>query len=271
MSDLVLTQRQDSILTIGLNRPDKRNALNPEIFRGLSKAYRQLCDDPGLRCGVLYSTGPIFSSGLDLMEMAPALMGQEGDAPPAITEENEVDPFNWASLSGQVGRLRSKPLVCAVNGACYAGGIEVMLGSDIVVAEVDSVFAQAEIRRGLMPLGGAIERFVSRLGWGNAMRWLLTGDEFTAAEAHRLGLVQELVDTGSAFDRAIAVAERIASAAPIGVRGTLENAYLANSQGNEAAANHMAPYVLEKIAPSKGLQEGINAMFEKREPVFPDE
>lgn len=268
MTDLLKIEQSGAILTIGLNRPDKKNAMNTEMFRGLSAAYTRLCDDPELRCGVLYSTLDLFTAGLDLIDMAPVLSGQEGNTVRPMTEENQVEPFNWCGVAGQVGRLRSKPMLTAINGRCFTAGIELALGTDIVVAEQSASFEQSEIRRGLMPLGGGVERLLGRAGWGNAMRWLLTGDRFDAAEAHRIGLVQELVPDGQAFKRAMEIAERIASAAPIGVQGTLQNAFIGDREGPLAAAKAIAPYVFDNISPSKDLQEGITAMFERREPNY---
>ena len=268
MTDLISIEQRDHVLLIGLNRPDKKNAINTEMFRGLSTAYTQLCDDPALRCGILHSNADLFSAGLDLMDMAPALTGQEGNNLRTLTEDDQVDPFKWSSVGAKVGRLRDKPLIAAINGRCYAAGIELSLGADILLAEESSTFAQAEIRRGLMPLGGGIDRLVARAGWGNAMRWLLTGDEFDAKEAYRIGLIQEITPDGRVLDRALEIAARITSAAPLGVKGTLLNATEGAMNGPLAAAEQMRPYAFETIAQSKDIQEGIAALFQKREPNF---
>lgn len=266
MTDLIAVEREGAILTIGLNRPDKKNALNTEMFRGLSAAYTLLCEDSDLRCGVLYSKAALFTAGLDLMDMAPVLMNQEGDR--IITDDNQVDPFDWGSVGARRGRQRTKPVITAIHGPCFTAGIELALSTDVVVADEDVVFAQAEVRRGLVPLGGAIERFTSRFGWGNAMRHLLTGDSFDAAEALRIGLVQEVVPKGGAKARAMAIAARIAIAAPLGVRGVLENARIGKASGALAAAEHLRPFMRETIAVSHDLREGMQSVFEKRDPVF---
>ncbi|MCF6275721.1 MAG: enoyl-CoA hydratase-related protein, partial [Robiginitomaculum sp.] len=174
MSDYIKIEKTDHIMTIGLNRPAKKNALTRAMLRGLTKAYTDLCDDPDLRCGILYSTSDIFTAGLDMMDVAPALMNPNDDGMEP-TADDEVDPFGWAGLDGKVGRLRNTPMITAVNGRCFTAGIELALGTDIIIADADATFTQAEIRRGLMPLGGATARYVNRFGWGNAMRWLLTG------------------------------------------------------------------------------------------------
>ena len=268
MTDLIDVERAGQILTIGLNRPDKKNALNTEMFRTLSSAYTELCDDPELRCGVLYSKAELFTAGIDLLDMGPALMGQEGETGRSMTEDDQVDPFNWGSIAGKVGRLRTTPMITAIHGQCLTAGIELAMSTDIVVAEEDATFSQGEVRRGLIPLGGAIERFTTRFGWNNAMRWLLTGDTFDAQEAVRMGLVQELTPKGEALARAMQIAERVAAVAPLGVKGTLANAFVAALDGPTAAAEHLRPFVLDNLSESKDLQEGIASMFERRPPKF---
>lgn len=268
MSDGIRLERHGHILTIGLDRPDARNLINTAMMRSLSAAYATLCDEPALRCGLLYSTSDIFAAGLDLIDMAPVLADQPKSQGVVFTQEHEVDPFNWASASGKVGRRRTKPVVSAVDGLCFTAGIELLLATDIVVAGEDARFAQSEVRAGLMPLGGAIEGLVARAGWGSAMRYLLTGDAFDAHEAQRLGLVQDVTPAGGAFARAMQIAERIVTAAPLGVQGVLENAYRARDEGALGAAEHIRPYGVSRISPSKDLQEGVAAVIEKRDPAF---
>lgn len=112
----------------------------------------------------------------------------------------------------------------AVQGLCFTLGIELILAADIAVAAEGTRFAQIEIKRGIFPFGGATLRFHQRAGWGNAMRWLLTGDEFDAREAWRMGLVQEVVEPGRQHERALAIAETVARQAPLGVQATLASA-----------------------------------------------
>lgn len=200
--------------------------------------------------------------------MAPILADQADEAARVMAREDQVDPFDWASAAGRQGRRRTKPVITAINGKCFTAGIELALSTDIVIAEADVTFAQGEVRWGLMPLGGAVERFTTRFGWGNAMRWLLTGDAFDADEALRMGLVQEIVPKDKALPRAMEIADRIATAAPLGVLGTLENARLSLSDAPLAAAEHLRPFFLQHITPSADLQEGVASVFEKRQPHF---
>src|SRR6185436_19200598 len=132
-----------------------------------------------------------------------------------------------------------KPVVLAVNGIAYTLSIELALAADIVVAADDVRFRQLEIGRGILPFGGATLRAPAQLGWGNAMRFLLTAEEFGAAEALRIGLVQEVVAAGAHVDRARAIAQLVARQAPLGVQGTLASARVAATQGQAAAVDHL--------------------------------
>jgi len=142
-----------------------------------------------------------------------------------------------------------------------------MLAADIRVAASDTRFAQIEVKRGIYPVGGATIRFVRDTGWGNAMRYLLTGDEFTAAEALRIGLVQEVVEPGQQLARAKTIAQTIASQAPLGVRATLTSARLAIAEGEQAAIDRLIPD-LEPILHSEDVKEGLQSFIERRQANF---
>jgi enoyl-CoA hydratase/carnithine racemase len=163
----------------------------------------------------------------------------------------------------------AKPLVIAVQGWCLTIGIELTLAADIRVAAEGTRFAQIEVKRGIFPIGGATVRLVQEAGWGNAMRILLTGDEFSAAEAFRIGLVQEVAAPGAQLERALAIAERISRQSPSGVRATLASARLAREQGERAAFARMLADMQTAVA-GKDAIEGLNAFLERREPRFDD-
>jgi enoyl-CoA hydratase len=252
----ITTQRRGHILLIGLNRPAKRNAFTPEMLGALGQAYAALDRDADLRCGVLFAHGDHFTGGIDLARFAP-LMGQGGLRPP----DGALDPL------GIQGPRLSKPMIVAVQGICLTIGIELMLAADIRVAASDTRFAQIEIKRGIYPAGGATVRFTREVGWGNAMRYLLTGDEFDAAEALRMGLVQEVVPAGQQLERAIALAETVAAQAPLGVRATLASARLAISDGEQAALARLAPDLVPILA-SDDAREGVQSFIERRAAKF---
>ena len=181
----VTTEQHGHVLLIGLDRVAKRNAFDKAMLKALGQAYGELDRVDDLRCGVLFAHGDHFTAGLELTQFVDTF-GQ------GLQElgEGELDPL------GIQGPRLSKPMVCAVRGICWTIGIELMLATDIRVAASNTRFAQIEIKRGIYPVGGATIRFVREAGWGNAMRYLLTGDEFSAAEALRIGLVQEVVEPG---------------------------------------------------------------------------
>src|SRR3954471_1942366 len=220
----VTLERDGHVLAIGLNRPDKRNAFNLAIIADLSRAYALLESDDSLRAGVLFAHGDHFTAGLDLVDVGPNIISGELPFP-----EEGRDPWR---LDG----TWTKPIVAAAHGWCMTLGIELLLAADIRVASADTRFCQMEVRRGIYPFGAATIRLPQQTGWGNAMRWLLTGDEFDAAEAHRIGLVAEVVDDADAARaRAREIAHVIADrAAPLGVRATLASAHLARTNGEAA-------------------------------------
>lgn len=254
----ITVERDGHVLSIGINRPEKRNAFNVEMLGALAAAYEQLGDDDDLRAGVVFAHGDHFSAGLDLAAVAP-VVAEKG--PGALGGFKKYDPF------GIWGEPVPKPIVMAVNGIAFTLSIELALASDIVVAAEDVRFRQLEIGRGIIPFGGATITAPSRLGWGNAMRFLLTAEEFGAAEAHRIGLVQEVVPAGKHVERAKAVAHLVAKQAPLGVRGTLANARIAQQKGRDAAAEHLRS-VLPAIMSSEDAMEGMTSFLQRREAVF---
>lgn len=251
----VTSERRGHLLLLSLDRPQKRNALTPDLLRALAAAYGEL-ERSDARCGVVFAQGQDFTTGLDLRAFA-ADMLLERWAP----DPGSIDPW------GLTPPYRLKPVVVAVHGRCWTAGLELALASDIVVAAAGTRFAQLEIRRGLVPLGGGPFRLVERAGWGNAMRWLLTGDEFDAAEAYRLGVVQEVVEDGRQLERALELAATIAEQAPLGVRMTRELALQALHEGQPAAAATLDARRLA-LARTADAAEGVAALIARRKPEF---
>lgn len=252
----ITIEARGHLLLIGLDRPDKRNAFGPEMLRGLAAAYAQLEETAYLRCGVLFAHGDHFTGGLDLAAVGPLVARGE-----RLTTGGAVDPW------GIDGPLVSKPVVVAVRGMCLTLGIELILAADICIAASDARFAQIEVKRGIFPFGGATIRMPQRVGWGNAMRYLLTGDEFDAATALSLGLVQEVVQPGEELERAVAIAERIAKQAPLAVQAVLASARTAEREGTAAATTSMRP-TLERLLTSEDAREGMISFIERREARF---
>ena len=247
-------ERRGHVLLIGLDRVAKRNAFDLPLWNGLCDAYGELARDDELRVGVLHALGDHFTGGLDLPQWTSVFASGKFQIP-----ETGIDPLGLASRV-------PKPIVCAVKGICLTIGIELMLATDIRVASASTRFAQIEIKRGIYPVGGATLRFPREVGWANAMRWLLTGDEFDAAEALRIGLVQEVVD-GDPLPRALALAEVIAAQAPLGVYATLA----ASRHALPATEATAAARLLSDLAPllaSDDVQEGMRAFLERRPGSF---
>jgi enoyl-CoA hydratase/carnithine racemase len=252
----ITVERTGHVVRIGLNRPEKRNAFDLAMLSELAKAYTDYEVDPDLRCGVLFAHGDHFTSGLDLAEVGPAV----ASGAPLFPAEG-VDPLALG------GRRLSKPMVAALQGYCFTLGIELALAADIRVAAEGVRFSQLEVKRGLFPFAGATLRFPQLAGWGNGMRWLLTGDAFDAAEALRMGLVQEVVPAAELLGRATALAERVAHQAPLAVRATLASARAAVAGGFAAEAARLEERARALMA-SEDAAEGMRSFVERREGVF---
>lgn len=252
----ITTELQDGLFLIGIDRPAKLNGFTPAMLRGMAQAYTRYEKETQARCAVVFAEGANFTAGLDLPKVAPYLGGNT-----LMVEDGEIDPF------GSRAPHRTKPVVFAVHGICFTLGIEMMLAADIVIAASNTRFAQVEVKRGLVPTGGATIRMVERAGWGNAMRYLLTGDEFDAQTALRLGFVQEVVEPGQQKERAIALARHIAAQAPLAVSATIENARIALGQG-PAAASALFGETQTRLLASEDFQEGLRSFKDKRPSHF---
>lgn len=254
----ITIETRGGVRLIGLDRAAKRNAFDLQMYAELAQAYGEYERDPKARCAVLFAHGEHFTGGIELPQWLPLF--RDGRMPPLPA--GAIDPL----LRTQA---LSKPLVIAVQGWCLTIGIELLLAADVRVAAQDTRFAQIEVKRGIYPIGGATVRLVQEAGWGNAMRILLTGDEFSAQEAYRIGLVQEVAPTGTQLERALTIAQTIARQSPSGVRATLASARLAREQGERVAFARMLAEMQIAVA-GKDAIEGLNAFLERREPRFDD-
>ena len=221
------------------------------MWEQLCLAYGQLERDHELRVGVLHAHGDHFTGGLDLAQWHAVFASGHFPIP-----DGGLDPL------GLVGPRLSKPIVMAVQGICLTIGIELLLATDVRVAARDARFGQIEIKRAIYPVGGATIRLPREVGWGNAMRWLLTADELPADEAHRIGLVQEVVAPGAQLARAMAIAGVIAAQAPLGVYATIHSARLAERDPDDAA-RRLLPDLAPLLA-SDDMREGLAAFLERR-------
>ncbi len=248
----ITTRKEGAIFIITIDRPAKLNGFSAIMLDELGFAFTTMESDPEVRCGLLCAEGKNFSAGLELS----AVSHYFAEGRPLFPKD-DVDPVNLR------GRLRSKPLVAAVKGICFTIGIELMLAADVVVAASDCRFAQLEVKRGIMANCGATVRIVERAGLGNALRYLLTGDEFGADTALRLGLVQEVVQPGNEWSRALKLAEQIATQAPLAVAATLSNARKAVFEGPEFAIAELDA-VQQRLIGTSDAAEGVRSFVERR-------
>lgn len=248
----VTTERRGNVFFIGLNRPAKLNSFTVEMIRALGAAYTRYEGDDEARCAVLFAHGKDFTAGLDLADCAPVVQNGE-----SLWPATGVDPLALE------GRERTKPVVAAMQGRVFTLGIELALASDVRLCSEDASFVQLEIARGIFPFGGATFRAPAQLGWGNAMRFLLTAEPFGAGEALRIGLVQEVTPRDKLLERATGLAERIAAQAPLGVRATLASAHKAFREGPEAAIKALKP-VITRLMASDDAREGVQSFIERR-------
>jgi enoyl-CoA hydratase/carnithine racemase len=244
------------VLLIGIDRAPQ-NLVDPPTFVALGQALHRLDHDDSLRVAVLYGRGENFTPGIDVPSWAAAL--NAGPFSPNVADF--VNPL------GTVAPLRAKPVVAAAHGAAKFFGHELFLACDLRVAATDTVFSQGEATRGLFPAGGGTVRFVREAGWGNAMRYMLTGDEWGAEESYRLGLTQAVTPPGQELDRAVDFAKKIAAAAPLGVRATLASAHRAQAEGETAAFAALLPE-FGKLFRTEDFQERLRAGRENRLPVY---
>jgi enoyl-CoA hydratase len=254
----ITVERRGQIVLIGINRPYIHNRVDPETFLGLAKAYYQYDHDPSLRAAVLFGHGDDFSRGIDVDAFQAAVVSDR----PRVTEPGAIDPL------ARTAPILSNPLLAVVHGDTWNMGHELYLAADIRIAAADTRFGQDENTHGRFPGGGATIRFVREAGWGNAMRYMLTGDHWSAQEALRMGTLQEIAPThDKALEAGIKMAEKIAACGPLGIKTTLASAHLAiDSSQAEALSKLTAQY--GGLYRTEDFKEGRKAEAEGRPPSY---
>ncbi len=253
----ITVETRDHVLLMGLNRPEKQNAFDLEMYEELAYAYGELDSNPDLRCGVLFAHGKHFTSGLELDKWGAVFSGGKWTIPDGCIHPLGID---------EEKRCR-KPVVMAIRGRCYTIGFELLLAQDIRVIASDARIALLEVKRGIYPVGGGTVRLFQEIGWGNAMRYLLTGDEMTGDEALRLGLAQEVTEPGKEVERAIQIATDISKRGPLGVMAALKSARFAKANGDKAAFERLIPDLIPLMS-SEDVKEGLMSFMERREANF---
>jgi len=259
-------EKRDGIAHLTMNRPEKRNAFSPEMICRLADAWHDFREDTSLRVAVLTGAGDTaFSAGADLGRLIPLLTR-------AREAEDKWDEriLRKPSLL-QVALLRRfelyKPVIAAVNGFALAGGTEIIQGTDIRLASTNARFGLSEPKRGIVPAGGSMVRLVRQIPFSKAMEILLTGDDLSAEEAHRIGLVNKVTSPARLHDEAVAMARRIADNAPLAVRAIKEVVLRTSGIPLEDA------YAIEDagaavVMRSSDAREGPRALLQKRKPRF---
>jgi enoyl-CoA hydratase len=249
--DPVLTERRDGVLLITLNRPDARNAVNLAVAEGIASALDALDVDDDLTVGVLTGAGKGFSAGMDLKAFV------TGERP-------------WAGdrgFAGIVRRSARKPLIAAVEGFAMAGGLEIALACDLLVAARDARLAIPEVKRSLVAAGGALRRLPQRLPLGVALEMALTGDPISAQRGYELGLVNRLTEPGGAVDAALELAAAIAKNGPLALDATKEIVYRQRDWSDAQFWDEQSS-ISDPVFASEDAREGATAFSEKREPVW---
>jgi len=250
--DTIGYETRDHVATITINRPEAMNSLTMEMLMGIEEAFAAFNADPDGWVAILTAAGDkAFSSGLDLKEAAPMLTGGDTLGFDDTTKRQFSDVF--------------KPIICAVNGFCIAGGLEMLLGTDIRIAAEHATFGLGEVKVGLVPLGGTHIRLPRQIPWSIAMQLLLTGQNIDAKRAYEVGLINEVVPAAELMPTARKLAERMCRNGPLAMKTAKEIAVraLALESG----------FVLEKalglrVLNSEDAKEGPKAFAEKRKPEF---
>lgn len=254
MTSAVEVTREDHTLIVTLNRPEARNAVNGDITSGVEKAIDTLESDKTLWCAVLAGKGSAFCAGADLKELA------AGNGASLSTKKG--------GFAGLVWRDRTKPLIAAVDGPALAGGTEIILSCDLVVASRLASFGLPEVKRSLVAAAGGLFRLPRSLPKAIALEALLTGEPISAETAFHHGMVNHLVEPGKALIGAIDLAKKICANAPLAVSETYQFVRHSVTPEDEHDLFSTSRDALDRLSNTKDYQEGPRAFIEKRDPKW---
>jgi len=247
----VLSERRDGVLVIRINRPDARNAVNGGVAEGIAAALDELDSDDQLRIGVLTGEGGYFSAGMDLKAFV------KGESPYAGDR----------GFAGITQRASRKPLIAAVEGFALAGGFEVALSCDLIVASREARFGIPEVKRSLVAAGGALLRLPKRIPYHLAMELALTGEPIGAERAAEVGIVNRLAEPGQALDAALELAAAITKNAPLALIASKEIIQRSLDWSDDEAWTKQGE-ISGPVFASEDAREGATAFAEKREPMW---
>jgi enoyl-CoA hydratase len=256
MSDIVTYSTEGRIGLITLNRPDARNAINGDVARGVEAAIDQLEADDSVWVGILTANTegqerPVFCAGADLKAI------NSGQAADLNTKRG--------GFAGFVYRERRKPIIVAVDGLATAGGCEIVLAADLVIATTRSSFGLAEVKRNLIAGAGGLFRLPRAIGQAAAMEAILTGEPIPAERAYHLGLISRLVEPGQALDEARRLATQISASAPLAVYASRQ-VVLAAAYEDDSTLKSLTNKLFAEVMSSEDTKEGLTAFIEKRPP-----
>jgi enoyl-CoA hydratase len=252
MSDqAILTEERDGILIITINRPDARNAVNGDVANGMAEALDRLDADDALRVGIVTGAGGYFSAGMDLKAFMQGQSPYAGDR----------------GFAGITQRAARKPLIAAVEGFALAGGFEIALSCDLIVASREARFGIPEVKRSLVAAAGALLRLPKRIPYHLAMELALTGEPIDAERAQQIGIVNRLAEPGTALESAVEFAQQIVQNAPLALMASKEIIQKA-VDWSEAEGWAKQGEISGPVFTSEDAREGATAFAEKREPVW---
>ncbi len=261
----LLIERDGHIVTLTMNRPEVKNALNPEMLCRLADAWDLIDDDEDVRVAIVAGAGEAFCAGADLDKLVTrSIKGM----PPEDEFERRIRGDYAIIFKGLLRNYRlAKPLIAAIEGPCIAGGTEILQATDIRVAAADATFGISEVRWGLFPMGGSTVRLRRQIPYTMAMELLLTGDHFSAADTLRMGLIGRVVPKGQALPVAREIAGRIAANGPLAVRKVKQSVQETEGVPEKEALDVEYRIGLQVFA-SEDAREGPRAFKEKRVPEF---
>jgi enoyl-CoA hydratase len=261
----LLTEVEDHILTVTINRPAKKNAVNAEVLCGLTDAWNRLDADEDIRVCILTGAGDNFCAGMDLGVIGKLNSG----APPDDEFEERLKKEPNIMFDGWLKTYRpTKPVIAAVEGFALAGGTEILQGTDIRVAAESAIFGVTEVQRALFPMAGSTVRLPRQIPYTIALEMLITGNDYTAAQCREFGLIGHVVPDGQAVARAREIAARIAANGPLAVKAILKSVRETFGMPEKEAFEQKEMAIGIPVFATKDAQEGPRAFLEKRKPVF---
>jgi len=250
---MVEFEQRGRVAIMTIRRPEARNAVNHAVASGMEEGIDRLEEDDDLWVGIVAAEGPVFSAGADLKEVAAGNIGA------LVTKRG--------GFAGIANRERTKPMIAAVDGPALAGGCEIALSCDAIVASRQAAFGIPEVKRSLVAAAGGLFRLPRVLPRNIALEMAMTGDPIDAERAYRFGMVNQLVEPGEVIDAALALAARICANAPLAVRAS-RRVVLDGANADDAAAWDMTNSAMAKVASSEDFREGPRAFIEKRPPSW---